>query len=85
MSQLNNPHDRFFKAIFGRSEVAREFLQRFLPAEVAARIDWRGLQPEKDQFLDSALQGHANDWNKWGQTTFFTRDAISSRDGISEE
>ncbi len=61
MTQLNNPHDRFFKTIFGRSEVAREFLQRYLPPEVAALIDWRQLQPEKDQFIDSALQGHAND------------------------
>jgi len=26
MTALNSPHDRFFKAMFGRTEVAAEFL-----------------------------------------------------------
>ena len=25
MTTLNNPHDRFFKTVFGRTEVAAEF------------------------------------------------------------
>ncbi|WP_353739901.1 Rpn family recombination-promoting nuclease/putative transposase, partial [Accumulibacter sp.] len=32
MTALNSPHDRFFKAVFGRTEVAAEFLERYLPA-----------------------------------------------------
>lgn len=31
MMALNNPQDRFFKAVFGRTEVAAEFLARYLP------------------------------------------------------
>ena len=38
MTTLNSPHDRFFKAVFGRTEVAAEFLERYLPAEVAATV-----------------------------------------------
>jgi hypothetical protein len=31
MTTLNNPHDRFFKTVFGRTEVAAEFLERYRP------------------------------------------------------
>jgi len=41
MAALNNPHDRFFKRAFGQREVAGEFLQRFLPAAVVERLDFR--------------------------------------------
>jgi hypothetical protein len=40
MAELTNPHDRFFKAVFGRAEVAAEFLARYLPPPVAETLDW---------------------------------------------
>jgi len=61
MTTLHNPHDRFFKAVFGRTEVAAEFLARYLPAEVAATLDWATLRAEKDSFLDPALTQHQAD------------------------
>jgi predicted transposase/invertase (TIGR01784 family) len=60
-STLNNPHDRFFKAVFGRTEVAAEFLERYLPAEVAATVDWTTLRAEKETFLDAQLTQHPAD------------------------
>lgn len=32
MTALNSPHYRLFKAVFGRAEVAAEFMARYLPA-----------------------------------------------------
>jgi len=31
MTTLHNPHDRFFKTVFGRTEAAAEFLERYRP------------------------------------------------------
>ena len=61
MTVLNNPHDRFFKAVFGRAEVAAEFLVRYLPAGVAREMDWTTLRAAKDSFLDPELAGHPAD------------------------
>ena len=61
MTTLNSPHDRFFKAVFGRTEVAAEFLARYLPAEVAATVDWTTLRAEKETFLDPQLTQHPAD------------------------
>ena len=39
MSDLSNPHDRFFKETFSRIEVARDLLANYLPPEVVAILD----------------------------------------------
>ena len=61
MTALNSPHDRFFKAVFGRVEVAAEFLARYLPSAVAETLDWATLRAEKDSFLDPELAQHPTD------------------------
>jgi hypothetical protein len=52
MSELTNPHDRFFKEALSRQEVAVDFLQHYLPSEVAALLDLSSLQLIKDSFGD---------------------------------
>lgn len=37
MTTLNSPHDRFFKAVFGRTGAA-EFLERYPPADFPGRV-----------------------------------------------
>lgn len=61
MTALNSPHDRFFKAVFGRTEVATEFLERYLPATAVQALDWKTLRPAKDSFLDPELALHPAD------------------------
>jgi len=61
MMASNTSHDRFFKAVFGRTEVAAEFLERYLPVEVAATLNWATLRAEKDAFLDPELALHPAD------------------------
>ncbi|HMX68671.1 MAG TPA: Rpn family recombination-promoting nuclease/putative transposase, partial [Accumulibacter sp.] len=61
MTALHSPHDRFFKAVFGRTEVAAEFLQRFLPVAASAALDWTTLRAARDSFLDADLALHSAD------------------------
>lgn len=61
MTTLNTPHDRFFKAVFGRTEIAAEFLRRYLPAAPAAVLDWSTLRAVRDSFLDPNLTQHPAD------------------------
>ena len=61
MTALNSPHDRFFKAVFGRTEVAAEFLERYLPAAAGQALDWKTLRTARDSFLDPELALHPTD------------------------
>jgi len=61
MSEISNPHDKFFKESFSRPEVARDFLANYLPAEVVQELDLNALEPLKDSFVDKELQTHYSD------------------------
>jgi predicted transposase/invertase (TIGR01784 family) len=61
MNELSNPHDRFFKEVFSRPEVARDFLENYLPAAVVAQLDLATLALRKDSFIDPDLQQHYSD------------------------
>ncbi len=56
MSELTNPHDRFFKETFSRIEVARDLLANYLPPEVAALLNLDTLEARSDSFIDPDLQ-----------------------------
>ncbi len=58
---LTNPHDKFFKDLFTRQEAAQDFLQHYLPAEVAKLLDLSTLEIGKDSFIDPDLQEHFSD------------------------
>ena len=38
---LGNPHDRFFKEVWSRKAVSRDFLCRYLPRAVVNLLDLR--------------------------------------------
>ncbi|HUM70037.1 MAG TPA: Rpn family recombination-promoting nuclease/putative transposase, partial [Chloroflexota bacterium] len=56
MSELRNPHDRFFKETFSRIEVARDFFANYLPEEVTAVLDLDTLELQPGSFIDPELQ-----------------------------
>ncbi len=60
-TELSNPHDRFFKAIFSRRDVARDFLSHYLPTEVISSFNLTSLETIKDTFVDHDLQTHFSD------------------------
>ncbi len=61
MTEISNPHDKFFKATFGRLDVAADFLAHYLPPEVAAVLDLSDLELAKDSFVDAELQEYFSD------------------------
>ena len=61
MSDLTNPHDKFFKDLFTRREAAQDFLQHYLPAGVATLFDLDSLVIQKDSFVNPELQEHFSD------------------------
>jgi len=61
MSELTHPHDRFFKDVFSRADVAADFLRHYLPPPVVAALDPGRLTISKDSFLDAELQAHYSD------------------------
>ena len=54
--RVQTPHDKFFKETFGRVEVAKDFLNNYLPENIMNIVDVRTLEPQKDSFIDKELK-----------------------------
>jgi len=61
MKQLHQPHDRFFRAVFGRAELARELLSDALPPRLLRRLDLGALEVSGETFVDPELAAHQAD------------------------
>ena len=61
MTEISNPHDRFFKDVLSRREAARDFVLYYLPADVAVLLDIESLVVSKDSFVDKELREHFSD------------------------
>ena len=56
MSNLSNPHDKFFKETFTRLEMARDFFANYLPEGVTAVLNLDSLSLQSGSFIDPDLQ-----------------------------
>lgn len=56
MSDLSNPHDKFFKETFTRIEVARDFFATYLPQSVVNTLNLDTLALKSGSFIDADLQ-----------------------------
>ena len=61
MEQVTNPHDKFFKQVLSREEVARDFVSHYLPEEVRECLDVDSLIVSKDTFVDQELREYFSD------------------------
>jgi predicted transposase/invertase (TIGR01784 family) len=61
MSQINNPHDKFFKETFSRLEVVQNFIEETIPLEIKSKINLQKLVLSNDSFIDSHLEEHLAD------------------------
>jgi predicted transposase/invertase (TIGR01784 family) len=61
MSDIRNPHDLFFRETFSRVEIAHDFIENYLPAEVVAALDLDTLELQKGSFVDEELREHFSD------------------------
>ena len=50
--EIQNPHDKFFKAIISQIKYARELISIKLPEGMKAQLDWEGLHQEPGSFID---------------------------------
>jgi len=57
----DNPHDKLFKLVYGRPMQAAAYFERFLPAEVVARLDLERLELADGSFVDEELKEHHTD------------------------
>lgn len=61
MTDITNPHDRFFREVFSRLELSSEFLSKQLPEAIAASLDFSTLDLRPGSFLDEELQQYYSD------------------------
>ena len=61
MAEIDNPHDKFFKEMFGQPDIAADFIANYLPAEVVGELDLSAPELVKDSFVDANLQEHFSD------------------------
>jgi predicted transposase/invertase (TIGR01784 family) len=53
---LTNPHDKFFKEIFGKPDLAADFVRHYLPQSIVNSLDLNSLEVQKESFLDEKLE-----------------------------
>ncbi|MCP4353189.1 MAG: Rpn family recombination-promoting nuclease/putative transposase [Desulfobacterales bacterium] len=58
---MKNPHDKFFKETLTRRENALSFFREYLPADIAAKLDWRTLKITKETFVEPELRERFSD------------------------
>lgn len=59
--EIENPHDKFFKHTFSDENVAKNFLENYLPRTVLAAIDTNSLKLQKDSFISNDLKERFSD------------------------
>ncbi|WP_231735285.1 Rpn family recombination-promoting nuclease/putative transposase [Gracilibacillus massiliensis] len=58
---IQNPHDTFFKETFSNVEVAKSFIQHYLPTSIVNLIEVESIQPQKDSFISKELREYFSD------------------------
>ncbi len=58
---IPDPHDRFFKEVFSRHEVVRDFIRLCLPDDIPRLLDLDRIRSVKGSFVDEELASHLSD------------------------
>jgi predicted transposase/invertase (TIGR01784 family) len=61
MSEISNPHDKFFKSTFSRLEVVQSFIEEVFPAQFKDKINLNSLKLSNTSFIDNELTEHLAD------------------------
>ena len=59
--EIQNPHDKFFKAVISQLKYARELICLKLPEKMKAQFDWEGLRQKPGSFIDEEYKEHFTD------------------------
>ncbi|MBE2200733.1 MAG: Rpn family recombination-promoting nuclease/putative transposase [Anaerolinea sp.] len=58
---IQNPHDHFFRESFGRVEIARNYLEEYLPADLRRLLDLTEMTLQDGSFIDEEMKEHQTD------------------------
>jgi len=61
MSDVTNPHDKFFREVWSRRDIAADFLENYLPANVLKHLELDSLQLENRSYIDENLRDQYSD------------------------
>lgn len=53
---IEQAHDKLFKETFGNIEIAKDFMNRYLPTTIRDIVDLDTLEPQKDSFINKELK-----------------------------
>ena len=58
---IQNPHDKFFKAVISQIEYAKGLISIKLPEGMKTQLDWGRLRQEPGSFIDEDYKEHFTD------------------------
>lgn len=61
MGKLNQPHDKYFRATFGKVDFAKDFLNNYLPEALIEMVDMSTLEPQPTSYISKELQEQFTD------------------------
>ena len=61
MTNITNPHDKFFRTSFSRLDVVRSFIEEILPKQYRDKINLDSLRLSNSSFIDEKLSEHLAD------------------------
>lgn len=59
--KINNPHDKLFRKMWSNIDVARDYLNHYLPKALLRLIDVDSLEISKDSFVEKELEDYYSD------------------------
>ena len=60
-NDLNNPNDKFFKAVFSIADIAKSFLEEFLPKDLLDKFDLKTLVIDPNSYITNELKEYFSD------------------------
>ena len=60
-NSINNPHDRFFKKLFGLASVVRDYFNHLFPKHLAAKLDLSTLELDTTTYITFELDEYYSD------------------------
>ena len=60
-NSINNPHDRFFKKLFGLASVVKGYFDHLFPKHLAAKLDLSTLELDNTTYITSELDEYYSD------------------------
>ena len=58
---VNDPHDKYFRAVMQHTLIAKQFLHWFLPKHIKDILDWDSLSLSDNTYVDASLNKSISD------------------------